>query len=261
MSLPTLFLSHGSPMLVIENSEARDFLAAFGKTLPRPRAMVVATAHFETARPAVGADAQPGMIYDFGGFAPELYRMVYPAPGDPLVATKVAGLLDAAGLAPVMATGRGYDHGTWVPLMLLYPDADVPVVQLSVQPQQGAAHHLAVGRALASLRHEDILVIGSGSATHNLHAYFRGGYAADTPALPWVAAFGEWVHQKAEAGAVDDLVNYRTRAPYAAENHPTEEHILPLHVALGAAGEGAKGARVHTSHRHGVLMMDAYTFQ
>jgi 4,5-DOPA dioxygenase extradiol len=260
MPFPTLFLSHGSPMVAIEESPARAFLKAYGQTLGKPRAIVIASAHFETSRPAVNGDAKPGMIYDFRGFPDPLYRIVYPAPGDPVAAVKVAGLLTAAGFAPAVVKDRGYDHGTWIPLSLLYPSADVPVVQLSVQPQLGAAHHFALGRALASLRTEDILVIGSGTASHNLHEFFRGRYAADAPTPEWVTAFDAWVRDKAQAGAIDDLVHYRERAPYARENHPSEEHFLPFHVALGAAGEGAKGELVHASHDHGVLTMDAYTF-
>src|SRR5262245_63490001 len=143
MALPALYISHGAPRLTTEDSAARDFLKGFAKSLPKPRAIVIASAHFGTSRPAVVGDAQPGMIYDFGGM-PQLRRLVYPAPGDPVVAVKIAGLLEAAGLAPAVVTGHGYDHGTWVPLMLLYPDADVPVVQLAVQPHLDSAHHLAV---------------------------------------------------------------------------------------------------------------------
>lgn len=260
MRFPSVFISHGAPSLVIEDIPARDFLKSYGETLGKPRAIVIASAHFASSRPAVVGDERPGMIYDFGGFAPELYRMVYPAPGDPLVAIKVAGLLQVAGFAPATVKDRGFDHGAWVPLMLMYPQADVPVVQLSVQPHLGAQHHLRVGRALASLGDEGILVIGSGSASHNLEEFFRGGHAPDAPAPEWVAQFDAWIHEKAEAGAADDLVHYRERAPHARENHPSEEHILPLHVALGAAGEGAKGERVHSSHSHGVLTMDAYAF-
>jgi 4,5-DOPA dioxygenase extradiol len=261
MTLPTLFLSHGSPMLAIEDSPARVFLESFGKSLGKPRAIVIASAHFETGRPSVTGDERPAMIYDFRGFPEALYRIVYSAPGDPVAAVKVAGLLEAAGFASAVVKDRGFDHGTWVPLSLLYPAADIPVIQLSVQPQNDAAHHVAVGRALASLRNEGILVIGSGTASHNLHEFFRGRYAADAPTPSWVSAFDDWVHEKAEAGAVDDLIHYRERAPFARENHPTEEHFLPFHVALGAAGDGAKGKRVHASHDHGVLTMDAYTFE
>jgi 4,5-DOPA dioxygenase extradiol len=260
MRLPALFISHGSPMLVLEPSPARDFLASYAKTLGKPRAIVIASAHFNADRPAVVTDPRPGMIYDFGGFDRKLFEMVYPAPGEPEVAARAMELLDRAGLSPARVEQRGYDHGVWVPLMLLYPDADVPVVQISVEPRLGAAHHLAVGRALAPLADDGVLVIGSGSLTHNLQAFFRNGVAPDAPAPPWVAEFEDWIFAKATAGAVDDLVHYRERAPYARENHPSEEHLLPLHFALGAGGEGARGERVHASHRHGVLSMDTYAF-
>jgi 4,5-DOPA dioxygenase extradiol len=205
----------------------------------------------------VVGDAYPSMIYDFGGM-PALRKLVYPAPGDPQVAIKIAGLLEAAGFAPAVVTGYGYDHGTWVPLMLLYPEADVPVVQMSVQPHMGPAHHVAVGRALASLRDESFLVIGSGSLTHNLHEFYSSELPGDAPALDWVAVFTDWVHARIEAGAIDDLVNYRTLAPHAADNHPTEEHLLPLFMALGAGG--GRGRRIHSSTRSGVISMDTYVF-
>jgi 4,5-DOPA dioxygenase extradiol len=258
MSLPSLFISHGSPLLVVEESPARDFLASYARTLPKPRAIVIASAHFGTSRPAVLGDAQPGMIYDFGGM-PELRQLVYPAPGDPVAALKIAGLLQAAGFAPALVKDYGYDHGTWVPLMLLYPDADVPVVQMSVQPHLGPSHHVAVGRALASLKDEGFLVIGSGSATHNLEEFYRGGHGPDSPPIDWVQQFAEWMHDKIERGSLDDLVHYRERAPHAVRNHPSEEHLLPLFIALGAGGD-AKGRRVHASFRHGVLAMDTYAF-
>jgi 4,5-DOPA dioxygenase extradiol len=259
MRAPTLFISHGSPTLAIDASPARDFLLSYGKSLRKPQAIVIASAHFGTSRPAVVGDAHPGMIYDFGGFPDALYHIVYPAPGDPIVATKVAGLLQAAGLAPAVVANRGFDHGTWVPLSLLFPEADVPVVQVSLQPRLGPAHHVALGRALASLKDENILVIGSGSASHNLHELFHRSRENDaTP--DWVMQFDDWVRAKVQAGAIDDLVHYRERAPFAHENHPTEEHFLPLHVALGAAGEDAKGELIHSSYQSGILTMDAYVF-
>ena len=257
MSLPSLYISHGSPRLIVEDSAARDFLQGFAGSLPKPRAIVIATAHFGTSRPAVVGDAKPGMIYDFGGM-PQLRQLVYPAPGDPAVAIKIAGLLEAAGFAPAVVTGYGYDHGTWVPLMLLYPEADVPVVQMSVQPHMGPAHHVAVGKAIASLRDEDMLVIGSGSLTHNLDEFYSSDLPPDAPALQWVEEFTGWVHDKIEAGAVDDLVNYRKLAPHAEDNHPTDEHLMPLFMAIGA-GQG-KGRRIHSSTRSGVISMDTYAF-
>jgi len=258
MPLPALYISHGSPRLLLEDTPARDFLRSYAASLPKPRAIVIASAHFGTSRPAVVGDAKPGMIYDFGGM-PELRRLVYPAPGDSIVALKVAGLLEAAGFAPAVVTGHGYDHGTWVPLMLLYPDADIPVVQLSVQPHLGPGHHVGVGRALASLKGEDLLLIGSGSATHNLEEFYYGEHAADQPALPWVKAFTDWIHEKITAGRLDELERYRTLAPYAAENHPTDEHLMPLFIAIGA-GQGVAGRRVHSSTRSGVISMDTYAF-
>jgi 4,5-DOPA dioxygenase extradiol len=255
---PTLFISHGSPMIAISSSPARDFLEKLGKTMPKPPAIVIASAHFGTARPAVVGDAHPGMIYDFGNFPQPLFEIVYPAPGDPVVAMKVAGLLQAAGFAPAIATNRGYDHGTWVPLSLMYPEADIPVVQVSLQPKLGAGHHLALGRALASLRNEGVLVIGSGTASHNLHEYYGVGRGNGAPP-DWVTQFDAWVREKAIAGDADALVVYREEAPFAERNHPTEEHFLPLHVALGAAGEGARGELLHSSY-DGILSMDAYAF-
>ena len=260
MALPALYISHGSPRLMIEESASRDFLMGYAKTRPKPRAIVIASAHFCTGRPAVLGDAQPAMIYDFGGM-PALRKLVYPAPGDPHMAVKVAGLWQASGFAPAVVTGYGYDHGTWVPLMLLYPGADIPVVVISVQPELGPAHHIALGKALASLRDEDILVIGSGSMTHNLHEFYSSELPPDAAAKPWVADFAEWVHDRIETGATDDLVNYRTLAPHAVDNHPTDEHFLPLFIAIGAGGNGsAKGRRIHTSARSGVISMDTYEF-
>ncbi len=261
--LPTLFLSHGSPMLALDQSPARTFLEHLAAHFPKPDAIVIASAHFYTGRPIVVGDEDPGMIYDFGGFPRPLYEMVYDAPGDPVLATKVAGLIHAAGLAVGIAPERGYDHGTWIPLKLAYPAADIPVVQISVQPAAGPAHHLALGKALSSLPAENILVIGSGSLTHNLHEIFRGPGGMRqlrAPVLPWVKSFSDWVNEKVQKGAVDDLVNYRKKAPVAVENHPTDEHFLPFFVALGAAGAGAKGELMHSSPDYGALMMDMYAF-
>lgn len=247
-------------MLAIEPSPAREFLQSYGKTLKKPRAIVVASAHFETSIPAVVTDAQPEMIYDFGGFPDALFQIVYPAPGEPDVAMQVAHMLYDAGLKPGVLAKRGFDHGTWVPLSLIYPDADIPVVQLAVQPELGPAHHVALGQALTALKDQDIMVIGSGSATHNLREFYAHRHLKPGEAPEWVREFDDWVRERVQAGKTDELVNYRTLAPHAVRNHPTEEHFLPLHVALGAAGEGAKGELLHSSYANGVLSMDAYIF-
>lgn len=256
--LPTLFVSHGAPNLVLHASPCHQFLRDLGQSLPRPRAILVISAHFATAEPALTVDAHPATIHDFGGFEPELHQMQYPAPGAPDVAAEVDLLLEAAGLPVRQVRNRGFDHGTWVPLKLMYPDAEIPVVQLSVQPKAGPAHHLAMGRALAQLPAQGILVIGSGALTHNLHELFGGNYGLFDPAPEWVTSFGEWMKERAEAGDTEALLSYRQQAPHGARNHPTEEHLLPLFAAMGAGG-GA-GRRLHSSAQYGVLMMDVYGF-
>lgn len=261
--LPALFVSHGAPDIVLRESAARAFLEAFGRTLPRPRAILVVSAHFESRTPLVTVDERPETIYDFGNFVPELRRLTYPAPGAPALARRVAGLLQAARFPAGFAANRGFDHGAWTPLMLLFPAADIPIVQLSVQPEAGPEHHRDLGRALVPLRDEGVLVLASGALTHNLAAYFgtrrgRGAQTAVEPE-PWVETFATWMNAAVAAGRIDDLLDYRRCAPFARENHPTEEHLLPLFVALGAA-EGETGRRVHASHDGGVLAMDAYGF-
>ena len=259
-NFPALYISHGSPMVMLNNTVAREFLAGYGAQLGKPTAILIASAHFESRRPELSADAHPEMIYDFGGFPQPLFEMQYPAPGSPELAARAAKMLGDAGIAAAPVEGRGYDHGTWVPLKLMYPDADVPVVQLSVQPGLGAAHHVAMGRALAPLRDEGVLVMGSGSMTHNLGELMRGSRQLDAPTPAWVSEFGEWMHARIEAGAIDDVINWDERAPHARRNHPSEEHFLPLPFAMGAAGADPRGKRVHTSCEYGVLMMDAYAF-
>ena len=255
--IPAIFFGHGNPMNALEDNAYTRVWRKMGAGLPRPRAIVAVSAHWYLPGVRVTAMAQPRTIHDFGGFPPELYGVRYPAPGDAALAGRVAELLRPRPVS--LDQGWGLDHGTWSVLCHVYPQADIPVVQLSVQPHLGPAHHLAVGRALASLKDEDLLVIGSGSATHNLEEFYYGAHAPDEPALRWVEAFTDWVHEKVTAGDLDELLRYRERAPYAVENHPTDEHLLPLFIALGA-GDGAAGRRVHASTRGGVISMDTYAF-
>lgn len=253
-ALPTIFVSHGAPDLLLHPSPAREFLSELGRTLPVPRAVVCVSAHWTTNAPSVDSAAQPRTIHDFGGFPDELCRIRYPAPGAPDLARDVSDRLATAGV-PAIVMERGLDHGAWVPLRLMYPDAHVPIVQLALQPHLGAAHHHALGRALAKLRHENVLVLASGGATHNLGELGSGDVAPN-----WVRAFDDWLVERAAAGDADALVDYRKRAPDARRNHPTEEHFLPLHVALGAAGEGARGTALHRSVQYGTLSMTALRF-
>jgi 4,5-DOPA dioxygenase extradiol len=257
--LPTLFISHGSPMLALQDSPARRFLSELGKSLPRPRAILVASAHWETLNaPALSFAEHPETIHDFGGFPAELFALQYPAPGAPEVARRAAALLEGAGFAVKRSPDRGLDHGAWVPLRLMYPEADIPVTQISILRGASPAEHEKIGQALTALRDEGVLVIGSGSLTHNLYEISRGDTDAAAPA--WVTEFGDWMKTMLEQNQREALRDYRRRAPHAARNHPTEEHLLPLFVAMGAAGDAAQAQRLHTSIEYGVLAMDVYAF-
>lgn len=257
--LPTLFLSHGSPMTVLTDTPGHRFLAGLAATMPRPKAILMASAHWLTNIPALNTPETNETIHDFYGFPPALYECRYPAPGAPDLARRAGELLAAAGFEAGIDPNRGLDHGAWVPLLLAWPEADIPVAQLAIQPRRDPAHHLAVGRALAPLADEGVLVIGSGSFTHNLGRIRRE--RVGVPDEPDVAAFAEWMDQAMQQGRTEDLLAYRTRAPYAVEQHPTDEHLLPLYVALGAAGEGATAERLHASADYGVLRMDAFAFR
>ena len=198
------------------------------------------SAHWETrGGPAVSLAQQPETIHDFGGFPDALFAIQYPAPGAPDAAASAAALLEQAGFAVGRSDTRGLDHGAWVPLHLMYPEADIPVAQISVMRGASPADHEAMGRALASLREEGVLVIGSGSLTHNLYE-FRG-QPIDVAAPDWVSGFGNWMKARLDDNDLPALREYRTRAPHAERNHPTEEHLLPLYVAMGAAGEQRTG--------------------
>ncbi len=186
--------------------------------------------------------------------------MTYPAPGSDGLARQVLEQLSSAGLAGGVDHQRGLDHGAWVPALIAWPQADIPVVQLSVQTDLGPAHHLALGAAIADLRAQGVLVIGSGSFTHDLSSLRLSGGQIDAAEPGWVTVFADWFHQALVEGRHDDLLHYRTCAPEAVHNHPTEEHILPLFAALGAAGSNAKATRIHQSTSYAILRMDAYRF-
>ncbi len=208
----------------------------------------------------VSAAAEPETIHDFYGFPEPLYQLRYPAPGAPDLAQRVVELLAGGDLPCAVSGGRGLDHGAWVPLMLMYPDADVPVIQLSVQPDRGPAAHLELGRALAPLRDEGVLVLASGGAVHNL-SHFRPG---STEVADWARRFDDWLAAAVEAGDGEALVDYRSASADGAMAHPRDEHYLPLLVALGAGGHGAKGGAkgrvLHRGFMDGDLSMAAFQF-
>jgi 4,5-DOPA dioxygenase extradiol len=257
MMQPALFVSHGSPMLALTETPARSFLAGLSATLPRPRAILVVSAHWETDAPMVNAVERNGTIHDFFGFPRALYQLAYPAPGDAALAQRIAALLGEAGFPTGLDPKRGLDHGAWVPLLLAYPAADIPVLQLSVQTRLGPRHAFDIGRALAPLRREDVLIVGSGSFTHDLRR-FRG-QPVDAPETEDVTAFSAWMDEAIAGNDIAALLDYRARAPHARDEHPTEEHLLPLFTAIGA-GEGDAARRLHNSTEHAILRMDAYGF-
>lgn len=253
--MPTIFVSHGAPLLAISQGRTPDFLRELHHTLPRPRAILCVSAHWETTQPTLTGSAAPPTIHDFSGFPQQLYEIQYSAPGDPALALRAQTLLNTAGLAAALHPQRGLDHGAWVPLMLAYPQADIPVIQLSVQPQRDPAHHLALGRALRPLRDEGVLIFASGGATHNLRE-FRG-QAVNTAPPEHTLAFDAWLTAAITRGDLTELLAYPEHAPQALRNHPTPEHFLPLFVALGAAQKAA-GRPLHEDFNYGILSMAAY---
>jgi 4,5-DOPA dioxygenase extradiol len=256
--LPAVFISHGSPMHALHAGAAGEAWAALGQRLPRPRAILMASAHWETRSPMLTGSAQPETIHDFYGFPEPLYRIRYGARGAPEVARRAQALLAEAGIAAGIDERRGLDHGAWSPLLHAYPAADVPVLQLSLQTELGAAHHLALGRALAPLAGEGVLIVGSGHMTHNLRDW-SGGMATEGEA-PYVREFRAWVHAHIEANDLNALADWHKLAPHAARAHPTVEHFLPLFVALGAAGARYRAERFVDIVEASVLAMDAYEF-
>lgn len=256
--MPVLFVSHGSPMHAIEPGAAGRAWQSLAESLPRPRAVLIASAHWETSIPMLTGNPRPQTVHDFGGFPEALYRLQYDAPGEPELAAQAAALLKAAGITAGIDGCRGRDHGAWVPLRWIYPAADVPVIELAVQPELDPAHHLRVGRALAPLTGEGVLIIGSGHATHNLRDWMANPRRQEP--LRYAMDFAGWLHDRLVEHDVDALLHYREQAPAAARAHPSEEHFLPLFVALGAAGDNAQVERFVEGYEAGALAMDSYRF-
>ena len=256
---PSLFVPHGAPTFALRPGAAGAALAREAAQLMGLRAVIIVSPHWDTAVPTVGFAARLDTIHDFRGFPEELYRIRYPATGCVKGSEEVEAALTAGGFATVSDPVRGLDHGAWVPLRLMYPDADVPVIALSIQSSQGPLHHLRLGAALAPLAQRGFLVIGSGNLTHNLGDYMvaaRG--SGQTP--EYVREFADWMWRRIEAGDEAALLDYRRQAPGGARAHPQEDHLMPLFVALGAAGKKPHGARFHAGVDDYVLAMDAFEF-
>lgn len=255
---PALFVSHGSPMIMFEPSPARNFLAGLASQVERPDAILMISAHHDMAEAVVTSGSDLPTIHDFGGFPQKLFDLRYPAKGDPALAEDVARLVAEAGHPVFLDPARGLDHGAWVPLMLGWPDADIPVVQLSISSAHPPEWHRRIGQAIATLRERNVLIIGSGSLTHNLRAIFVEGRNHDASVPDWVSGFADWMKERLDAGDTDAVLDAVERGPHGRQNHPTMDHILPLFTAMGAGGASAQ--RLHHSYTYGVLAMDAYRF-
>lgn len=258
--IPSLFVSHGAPLFAVEAGETGPALKAWAHKLTANaplRGVVVLSPHWMARELAVMTTPSPETWHDFGGFPPALYQLQYPAPGDAALSHEVIGLLEAASLPARADAARPLDHGAWVPLMHLLPEANVPVVQVALPLRWGPKEVYQLGAALASLRASGVLILGSGSMTHNLAEFFGGERA---PA-PYVIEFSRWIEAAIIEGRLDDLFNYRVLAPHAARAHPTEDHFLPLFFALGAAGADAKPDYISREVMYSMLAMDAFAMK
>jgi 4,5-DOPA dioxygenase extradiol len=254
---PSLFVSHGAPTFALEPGLLGPKLKQLGEQLPDLAAVAVVSAHWQTAGVRVMRTAAPDTLHDFGGFPQALYQLRYPAPGAPRLASDTVALLKAAGIEASLEDRLGLDHGAWVPLLYLLPKAQVPVYQVSMPFDLDAQGALRLGRALGSLRQRGVLVIGSGSLTHNL----REIGATDPQATQYAAEFTAWIRAHLESRDLQALVEYRRRAPHAQRAHPTEEHFLPLLVALGASSDADALTVLEGGMTYGVLSMESYAFE
>ncbi|KAJ4964865.1 hypothetical protein NE237_016714 [Protea cynaroides] len=258
--METFFISHGSPTLSIDTSlPARHFLQSWNeKVFPQnPKSILVISAHWDTEEPSVNViSGNHDTIHDFYNFPKPMYQLKYPAPGAPELARRVKELLIGSGFEDVKEDrARGLDHGAWVPLMLMYPKADIPVCQLSVLSGKDGTYHYNMGKALAPLREEGVLIMGSGSAVHNLRTL-----NPSTTSPPWALEFDTWLTETLLNGRHEDINHYEEKAPHAKMAHPWPEHFFPLHVALGAAGEKAKAELIHNSWGLSTLSYSSYRF-
>jgi len=255
-TVPALFVSHGAPLFALEVGTTGPALSAWGRQeAPGIRGVVIMSPHWMSATPAVMTNPQPATWHDFGGFPPALYTLQYPAPGSPELGKRVLSLLSAGAVPAHADATRPFDHGAWVPLMHLLPAANVPVVQVALPQSAGPREVYAIGAALQALRREGVLVIGSGSMTHNLAEFFGGAREAS----PYVLEFSRWIESHLAAGDMESVFSYRTLAPHAVRAHPSEDHFLPLFFALGAAGPDTRPTYLSREVMYGILAMDAFS--
>lgn len=251
---PVFFISHGAPTFALEPGLLGANLRALGQQLAGVKAVLVVSPHWQTRELQVLTTPRPETVHDFGGFPHALYQLQYPAPGQPALALEALQLLIQAGWSVTADANRGLDHGAWVPLLHLLPQADVPVFQVSMPHRLDTAGALALGRALAPLRDQGVLIVGSGSMTHNLHDL----QPPAAPAAAYAVEFAHWIGLAVARADVDALLDYRVQAPHAERAHPTQEHFLPLLVALGASTEGEAAQAMTSGITYGVISMASY---
>jgi 4,5-DOPA dioxygenase extradiol len=257
-SFKPVFISHGPPTLLLENIPAREFLKDIGKKYKNVNAVLCISAHWVTSTPTVNAVDINETIHDFYGFPPELYQIKYPAKGEPELAEITADLIKNKGLYCEIDYNRGLDHGAWIPLMLMFPELQIPVFQLSIQQHMKPEEHYMLGRAIESLHDEGVLILGSGGAVHPLgYAPLRPGAKTDH----WAYEFDSWLTNSIEKGDSAAIKNYRYESPYPERAHPYPDHFMPLLTSMGASGEDTTGVVIHNSWLWGDMGMGAYEFQ
>lgn len=256
LQAPVLFISHGAPTFAIEPGILGPRLGAMGEQLADLKAVLVVSPHWQSRNVSVMTTARPETVHDFGGFPPELYTLRYPVAGQPELARAAARLLAEAGFTVDMDERRGLDHGAWVPMSHLLPQAQVPVFQVSMPVTLDTAQAVKLGRALAPLREQGVMIVGSGSMTHNLYEFRQSGTRAEA----YAQEFAAWVRAAVVENAVDSVVHYRALAPHAERAHPSQEHFLPLLVALGARAEDEAVQVIDGGITHGVLSMESYAW-
>ncbi|MFB5762913.1 DODA-type extradiol aromatic ring-opening family dioxygenase [Paenibacillus medicaginis] len=257
MTVPALFVAHGSPALAVQNNAYARFLKELGSRLPRPRGIVVFSAHWDSPDQCVDVDEQHTTLHDFYGFPEEVYTIEYPAPGDPAIHNEIFSFFKLHNLHTRPVQNRGLDHGVWVILNHMYPEADIPVIPLSIDSRRSPKEQYMIGGMLSSLREQDIMIIGSGGLVHNLRL-LRDTEEAES----WAAAFDDWIGEQLETWNLKQLFDYGKKAPYANEAVPSyaKEHFAPLFYAMGAADNDRSAEKLFQSYDHGCLSLNCWMF-
>jgi 4,5-DOPA dioxygenase extradiol len=257
---PSMFIAHGAPLLAIENNDYTQFLESLGATLSNPKAIVVFSAHWESFTQKVSDVEEFETIYDFGGFPDALYQIKYTAKGSQKVTKEIEELFQKEDVKYEIDTIRGLDHGAWVVLRMLYPNADIPVISMSVNPQLSPEEQYKIGKSLSPLREKDILIIASGGTVHNLRTVKMGSDGAEVD--EWALEFDEWLERHIDKWDTDSLFKYNSLAPAAEYAVPPygNEHFIPLFYAMGAADDEKRAKLLHRSYRYGNLSHSVWKF-